>query len=188
MPVPPSRSRRMTSSSTWARSPTISTGSGNGNVRMSSMLISGCRAWRRSTPRSGTASRRCSHTTPWELTSGASRVLPTRVRTNASTSNEGCRGAWTTSSLQRRAERETLIGFGARSGQISVIPCGVDVSRFRPVPSAPRPGRRILCISRLVPRKGIADVVRAVVSVPDVELIIAGGPPQALLGDGFLRL
>jgi glycosyltransferase involved in cell wall biosynthesis len=81
------------------------------------------------------------------------------------------------------AERETLISFGARGGQISVIPCGVEVSRFRPAPSAPRPGRRILCVSRLVPRKGIADVVRAVVSVPDVELIIAGGPPQALLGD-----
>jgi D-inositol-3-phosphate glycosyltransferase len=82
-----------------------------------------------------------------------------------------------------RAERATLIGFGARGDQISVIPCGVDVTRFRPVRSASRPARRILCVSRLVPRKGITDVVRALVSIPETELVIAGGPPRAMLAD-----
>jgi glycosyltransferase involved in cell wall biosynthesis len=81
------------------------------------------------------------------------------------------------------SERDTLIGFGADPGRVSVIPCGVDVARFRAKPQATQRSQRILCISRLVPRKGLADVIRAVVLLPDVELVIAGGPPRAMLTD-----
>jgi glycosyltransferase involved in cell wall biosynthesis len=37
-------------------------------------------------------------------------------------------------------------------------------------------------VSRLVPRKGIDDVIAALVHLPDTELVIAGGPPAAVLG------
>jgi glycosyltransferase involved in cell wall biosynthesis len=39
----------------------------------------------------------------------------------------------------------------------------------------------VVCVSRLVPRKGIEDVVRAVAGLPHAELLIAGGPPAAML-------
>jgi glycosyltransferase involved in cell wall biosynthesis len=70
---------------------------------------------------------------------------------------------------------------GADASHISVVPCGVDLSLFRPDgPVAPRsPGRmRLLYVGRLVERKGIADIVSALAALPDVELLIAGGPDR----------
>ena len=61
---------------------------------------------------------------------------------------------------------------------ISIVPCGVDLHAFRPDGPADerRPGmHRIVCVSRLVERKGIDDVVRALPSLPSCELVIAGG-------------
>jgi glycosyltransferase involved in cell wall biosynthesis len=68
---------------------------------------------------------------------------------------------------------------GAAESSIDVIPCGVDTTLFSPDgPAEPRSDRpRILCIGRLVPRKGVDDVIRAVAGLPEVELLIAGGPP-----------
>jgi D-inositol-3-phosphate glycosyltransferase len=60
----------------------------------------------------------------------------------------------------------------------------VDLDLFRPDgPIWPRSsGRaRIVCVSRLVPRKGICDVIVAAANMPDVELLIAGGPPESML-------
>lgn len=74
-------------------------------------------------------------------------------------------------------------------GRASVIPCGVDVASFRPGLStaavAPRRARhRLLVLGRLVARKGIADVVRALRKLPHTELVVAGGPrPDAIAGD-----
>jgi glycosyltransferase involved in cell wall biosynthesis len=67
---------------------------------------------------------------------------------------------------------------GLRPGRSTVIPCGVDVERFSPGPEPETStGRhRVLVIGRLVARKGIDDVVRAVTDLPDVDLVIAGGP------------
>jgi glycosyltransferase involved in cell wall biosynthesis len=72
---------------------------------------------------------------------------------------------------------------GAAPEDVTVIPCGVDLDHFRPLgPAWGRNGRpRILCVSRLVPRKGIADVIAALQRVPEAELLIAGGPPPASL-------
>jgi glycosyltransferase involved in cell wall biosynthesis len=39
----------------------------------------------------------------------------------------------------------------------------------------------VLVLSRLVERKGIGNVIEAVAQLPDVELVIAGGPPRARL-------
>ncbi|HYY44966.1 MAG TPA: glycosyltransferase [Actinomycetota bacterium] len=67
---------------------------------------------------------------------------------------------------------------------ISVVPCGVDLTRFRPRgPSWPRaPGlRRLVVVSRLVERKGIGNVITALAEIPGTELLIAGGPPKERL-------
>jgi D-inositol-3-phosphate glycosyltransferase len=78
-----------------------------------------------------------------------------------------------------------LVRMGAARSHLVLVPCGVDLSRFRP--DGPREGAptgrpRILVVSRLVERKGIDDVVRAVAELPDVELVVAGGPDVDRLG------
>jgi D-inositol-3-phosphate glycosyltransferase len=80
-------------------------------------------------------------------------------------------------------ELRELCGLGADPGRVDVIPCGVDLDRFVPEgASEPRTQRRrIVSIGRLVPRKGVDDAIRALVALPDVELVIAGGPPAAAL-------
>jgi glycosyltransferase involved in cell wall biosynthesis len=77
-----------------------------------------------------------------------------------------------------------LVRLGADRRRISVVPCGVDLSRFKPAgPTLPRPlGKaRVVSVGRLVERKGIANVVAALAAVPDAELVIAGGPGAAAL-------
>jgi D-inositol-3-phosphate glycosyltransferase len=70
-----------------------------------------------------------------------------------------------------------LARLGVPPGRMSVVPCGVDVSRFRPDgAAAPRTRRpRLLAVGRLVPRKGIDDVIRVLPAVPGAELVVAGG-------------
>lgn len=67
---------------------------------------------------------------------------------------------------------------GAERGRISIVPCGVDLDAFSPAgPAAPRGSRfRVLTLSRLVPRKGVDDVIRAMALLPDAELVVVGGP------------
>jgi glycosyltransferase involved in cell wall biosynthesis len=75
-----------------------------------------------------------------------------------------------------------LRAMGLNADRFSVIPGGVDLERFTPTGPRAEPGgfnHRILLISRLIPRKGIADAVEALSSLPGVELCIAGGPPAA---------
>lgn len=84
------------------------------------------------------------------------------------------------------AERSTVVEMGCRQDSVSVVPCGVDLDHFRPVGDKwPPPGRRfrIAVIGRLVPRKGIAEVVQALVQLPDAELLVVGGPPEMMLPD-----
>jgi glycosyltransferase involved in cell wall biosynthesis len=72
-----------------------------------------------------------------------------------------------------------LLGMGGSVDRITVIPCGVDLERFHPDGAvAPRTARpRLVVVSRLVERKGIGNVIEAVRDTPEVELLIAGGPP-----------
>ena len=81
-----------------------------------------------------------------------------------------------------------LVRLGADRRRVSVVPCGVDLERFRPDgPAEPRPqhsGRarpRVLAVARLVERKGVGDIVEALARVPEAELVIAGGPDRAEL-------
>ncbi|MGS2645111.1 glycosyltransferase [Streptosporangium sp. G12] len=77
-------------------------------------------------------------------------------------------------------EVRELRAMGMFEGKIAVVPCGVDLDHFRPDgPVVSRDGRpRILSIGRMVPRKGVDTIVRALRHVPDAELVIAGGAPD----------
>ncbi|MFT3661956.1 MAG: glycosyltransferase family 4 protein [Gordonia sp. (in: high G+C Gram-positive bacteria)] len=77
-----------------------------------------------------------------------------------------------------------------RWGALEYLPCGVDVERFAPNPVARHLLREryglgerpvVVCLSRLVPRKGQDVLIRAlpqlIDDVPDVHLMIVGGGP-----------
>jgi D-inositol-3-phosphate glycosyltransferase len=70
-----------------------------------------------------------------------------------------------------------LAAIGITGPAVAVVPSGVDTRRFTPGgPAAPRGGApRILSVGRLVPRKGHADLIDALVDVPGAELVIIGG-------------
>jgi D-inositol-3-phosphate glycosyltransferase len=84
-------------------------------------------------------------------------------------------------------EVRELTAMGGEPDRMTVVPCGVDPLVFRPdgpVAPARGGGHRIVVVSRLVPRKGIGDVVAALPALPGTELLVAGGPPAcALSGD-----
>ena len=76
-------------------------------------------------------------------------------------------------------EAAELRALGVPSDRVDVVPCGVDVSLFRPAGRQDRSaGRapRLLIVGRLVPRKGVEDAIRALALVPEAELVIVGGP------------
>lgn len=75
-------------------------------------------------------------------------------------------------------EESSLIRLGVPRHSISVVPCGVDVERFRRQgPSAARGTRpRLLHVGPLTQDKGVDTAIRALEGIPDAELIIAGGP------------
>lgn len=80
-------------------------------------------------------------------------------------------------------EVRELDAMGAADANVRVVSCGVDVRAFTPIGRVEQRTAtpRIVSVSRLVPRKGVEDVVRALVEVPEAELIIAGGPlPERL--------
>jgi D-inositol-3-phosphate glycosyltransferase len=77
-----------------------------------------------------------------------------------------------------------LARMGGDVRRIRVVPCGVDIELFCPDgPSTPRRPRmhRLVSVSRLVERKGIGNVISALTALPDVELVIAGGPERRRL-------
>lgn len=79
-----------------------------------------------------------------------------------------------------------LARLGGDPSRVSVVPCGVDVSLFRPTGPAWSRGRgphRLLAVGRLVERKGLDDAITALAELPDAELLIAGGPPCDDLDD-----
>jgi glycosyltransferase involved in cell wall biosynthesis len=87
-------------------------------------------------------------------------------------------------------EVRELMAMGAHFARIDVVPSGVDTSRFRPdgvvAPRTRRP--RLLVVGRLVPRKGVDDAIATLRSLPDAELVVAGGPDaRELAGDAEAR-
>jgi type III pantothenate kinase len=75
-----------------------------------------------------------------------------------------------------------LLRMGANGDRLTVVPCGVDLSLFRPDGMAAdrRLGtRRIVSIGRLVERKGVGNAISALRWLPGAELVVAGGPAAA---------
>ena len=80
-----------------------------------------------------------------------------------------------------------LLRLGGDRRRISVVPCGVDLEDFRPdVLGEPRSSdrHRIVCVGRLVERKGVGNAIEALgllraAGGPDAELVVAGGPDAA---------
>ncbi len=84
------------------------------------------------------------------------------------------------------AERSTVRRMGALPGAVSVVPCGVDLDHFRTTGDRwpPRGHRfRITAVGRLVPRKGLSEIIEALVQLPEAELLVVGGPPEPMLPD-----
>ena len=78
-----------------------------------------------------------------------------------------------------------LTALGGDPARMTIVPCGIEPAAFRPGgPAAPpRNGRhRVVVVSRLVPRKGIDDVIAALPALPGTELLVAGGPAVDALG------
>lgn len=74
-----------------------------------------------------------------------------------------------------------LMRLGRSRARTSVVPCGVDTTVFTPDgPVAPKTAKhRILGVGQLLPRKGFDDIIRAMPSIANAELVIAGGPGEA---------
>jgi glycosyltransferase involved in cell wall biosynthesis len=75
-----------------------------------------------------------------------------------------------------RDEIAELAALGMHPDSATVVPCGVDTERFTPGPAPTGARPRLLVIGRLVERKGVADVLTALADLPDVDLLVAGGP------------
>ena len=76
-------------------------------------------------------------------------------------------------------EAAELRALGVAANRVDVVPCGVDVSLFRPAAGESRSVRstaRLLIVSRLVPRKGVEEAIRALALIPAAELVVVGGP------------
>jgi glycosyltransferase involved in cell wall biosynthesis len=83
-----------------------------------------------------------------------------------------------------------LARLGAPRRRTTVVPCGVDIAAFSPDgPVRPRTERpRLVALGRLVRRKGVDEVIAALRRLPEVELLVAGGPPpSAELGAALRR-
>lgn len=82
-------------------------------------------------------------------------------------------------------EREALVElYGARRDRVSVIPCGVDLDLFRPVPRAEAraklglSGEVLLFVGRMDPIKGLDLLLQSMVELRhrrDVTLVVVGG-------------
>ncbi|MEV7013939.1 glycosyltransferase [Streptosporangium sp. NPDC051022] len=80
-------------------------------------------------------------------------------------------------------EESTLIRLGVPRSNISVIPCGIDVERFkRQGPASARSTRpRLLHVGPLTREGGLYTAIRALGGIPDAELLVAGGPSSGEL-------
>jgi glycosyltransferase involved in cell wall biosynthesis len=79
------------------------------------------------------------------------------------------------------SELTELAGLGVPRAAITVVPFGVDTTRFEPVGPAARRGKRprLLAAAPASQQHGLDTVIRALAALPDAELLIAGGPARA---------
>jgi glycosyltransferase involved in cell wall biosynthesis/phosphoheptose isomerase len=91
-----------------------------------------------------------------------------------------------------RDEVQELMGLGADPERIRIVPCGVDAEDFTPPAGrtgtaggqrSPQDPVSLVALGRLVERKGVDVVVRALAQVPQAHLTVAGGPDRSALDD-----
>ncbi|BCB77619.1 glycosyltransferase family 1 protein [Phytohabitans flavus] len=77
-----------------------------------------------------------------------------------------------------RAEAREVRRLGAAPANVSVIPPGVDTTRFTPEGRAwvRRRTHRVLAVGQLEPASGFAAAVDALPELPDTELVVVGRP------------
>jgi D-inositol-3-phosphate glycosyltransferase len=85
-----------------------------------------------------------------------------------------------------RDEVQELGALGAPAHRLHVVPCGVDLDLF--TPNGPCRVRRphlyrLVSLGRLVPRKGVDDVIIALAQLDRAELVVAGGLPGDVVHD-----
>lgn len=69
---------------------------------------------------------------------------------------------------------------GAATANVSLVPGGVDPSKFSPpspIAKRKRRMRRLLAVGPLAEHRGLDTVLRCLADLPGCELIMAGGPP-----------
>jgi colanic acid/amylovoran biosynthesis glycosyltransferase len=80
-----------------------------------------------------------------------------------------------------------LVDAGADSERVAIVPYGTDAALTRIAPESVRSARRLLTIARLVPKKGVADALRAFARLPERHEdpwtfeIVGDGPLRAEL-------
>lgn len=74
-------------------------------------------------------------------------------------------------------EADDVLKMGISRAKLSVIPHGVDLNLFTPQGVVARRNgvRRIVSVGRLLPHQGFDDLIRALASLEDTELVIVGG-------------
>ncbi|MER6947682.1 glycosyltransferase [Nonomuraea sp. NPDC000554] len=82
-------------------------------------------------------------------------------------------------------EESALIRLGVPRGNIAIVPYGIDTERFHRRGAVATRGsrKRLLHVGPLTPERGAHTVIRALPGLPDVELVIAGGPLMDDLDD-----
>ncbi len=72
--------------------------------------------------------------------------------------------------------RDTMVARGAKPDRTFVLPYGVDINRFQPMPRSERQTFRILFVGSLSQRKGIKYLLEAVkrLKLPNAELVLVG--------------
>lgn len=78
--------------------------------------------------------------------------------------------------------KDTLVKEGVNPEKISVVNMGIDIKKFKPVHSKINSSSiNILCVARLVPEKGITDLLEAFLKIkeknPKVKLTFIGSGP-----------
>ncbi len=89
------------------------------------------------------------------------------------------------------SKRDICAQMGARPEQVHVVPVGVDLDTFRPLPGIEEvPGRIVCTTSSDMPLKGLVPLLEAVAKLrterPEVELHVIGAPRQGSTIPGHL--
>jgi glycosyltransferase involved in cell wall biosynthesis len=75
-------------------------------------------------------------------------------------------------------EVEELFRLGTPNAKVRMVPCGVDIKKFKPTGRIAKRNRRpqLIAIGSLAEYRGLDKIMRCLVDLPTVELTIVGGP------------